>query len=49
MSDEERDSWQLLNTYRINHAEQTAGLRRMDDASGDDVTGQGEPEGNRPQ
>lgn len=47
MSSEERDSWQLLNTYRINHAEQTAGLRRTEGQgdSGDER----QPEGNRRQ
>lgn len=45
MSPEERDSWRLLNTYRINHAEQTAGLRRTEaEADGPDDR---EPEGSR--
>lgn len=45
MSPEERDSWQLLNTYRINHAEQTAGLRRTE--AGNEASDDQEPEGNR--
>lgn len=47
MSPEERDSWQLLNTYRINHAEQTAGLRRMEAEAESDAPDDRDPEGNR--
>lgn len=32
MSAEERDSWRRLNTYRMNHADQTAGLERLEAA-----------------